>query len=133
MDVLILSFIAAAEIFNLPPGLQSAVCHVESGHRTHVIHHHDGKGNSLGVCQIKLSTARTLGYTGTATQLMDPEGNIYWSAKYLRKQLSRYPGDISKAVAAYNSGSYKESSIIKGKARNQAYVNKVFNAWAENR
>lgn len=128
MEVLILAFTVVTQTFNLPPGLLSALCHTESNHRTHVVNVGDGNGNSLGVCQVQILTAKTLGFKGTEKQLMDPTINVYYSGKYLRKQLNRYDGDIRKAVAAYNSGTYYESK--KGFAVNQKYVNLVFRAWS---
>lgn len=79
----------------------------------------------MGVCQIKLQTARLVGYTGKEKDLLDPGLNIYYAGKYLKKQLDRYKGDIPKAVSAYNAGTYRTS--------NEAYVDKVFTAWMEGR
>lgn len=101
----------------------SSICFVESSHKVDAINPHDGGSTSLGVCQVKLQTAKLVGYRGSEKDLLDPALNIYYSAKYLRKQLDRYKGDIPKAISAYNAGKYRES--------NQLYVKKVFNSWAE--
>ncbi len=123
-----MAFIGVTQTFSLPPGLLSAVCWTESSHRTQVVHKDDGNGTSLGVCQIKLSTARTLGFKGTEKELMAAKTNVYWAGRYLSKQLDRYHGDIVKAVAAYNAGSYREAG--NGQAKNQKYLGKVFQAWS---
>src|SRR5437764_52595 len=40
------------------------------------------KGN-YGIMQIRLGTARAMGYTGTASGLLDPEVNMTYAVKYL--------------------------------------------------
>src|SRR5882757_1467591 len=42
-----------------------------------------GRGGTFGLMQIKLATARSLGYTGTAEGLRDPETNLIYGIKYL--------------------------------------------------
>lgn len=91
--------------FELPPGLLESVCYVESGHDVGAVHLDDGNGNSVGICQIKLSTAQWMGFRGTEQQLMIPRVNIYYAAKYLKRNLVRYNGNIPKALTAYNRGS----------------------------
>ncbi len=131
MTTLALLFASTSLALSLPPGLLSAVCYVESKHRVGAIHHDDGNGDSLGVCQIKLNTARLLGFKGTQDELMDPKTNIKYAGLYLQRQLNRYEANSPKAVSAYNAGKFKQ-----GKDRfaiNQAYVDRVFGAWAEER
>src|ERR1700732_2996185 len=96
-------FLLVSLQFNLPTGLLSSVCFVESGHRLTAYHKDDGKGNSVGVCQIKLGTARWLGFKGTEKQLMEPVTNVYYAGKYIRHQMDRYQS-VKKAVIAYNLG-----------------------------
>ncbi len=98
-------FIGAGQKYNLPPGALEAVCYVESRHNVNAIHHHDGKGTSLGICQIKLNSARLVGFKGSEKELMKPAVNIEMSARYLKHQLIRYNGELSKALIAYNRGS----------------------------
>lgn len=123
-------FVTATQTFKLPEHLLSALCYVESTHNIHAVHKDDGSSSSLGLCQIKLTTARLLGFKGTEAKLMKPAINAYYAAKYLKKQLVRYDGDTLKAVAAYNSGSYKERN---NSPINKQYVTKVFRAWLEKR
>lgn len=101
---LALLFAAATNTFDLPPGLLQAVCFVESGYNTSAIHHNDGDGDSLGICQIKAKTATWLGYKGTQEELMGAYVNIYYAAKYLKYNINRYHGDIARALVAYNKG-----------------------------
>lgn len=128
---LALMFVAASQSFNLPTGLLSSLCFVESSHNVKAIHHDDGGSNSVGICELKLSTARLLGFKGTERQLMIPKDNIKYAAKYLKKQLKRYHGNISKAVAAYNAGTYRRNCF--GYPKNKKYVTKVFMAWSQGR
>lgn len=121
-------FALMIQTFHLPVGLQSSICWVESNHNPKALHKDDGGGNSVGVCQIKLSTARSLGFKGNETQLQDPKVNIYYSARYLRRQLDRYRGDSHKAVAAYNAGAWRLN--MQGQIKNRHYVDKVFQAWS---
>lgn len=129
MEALALLFLTTSQTLGLPPGLLSAICYVESNHRPHVIRHQDGKGDSLGICQIKLTTARMVGFKGTREELMQPKVNIYYAAAYLKRQIKRYGGDTFTAVSAYNRG----SSALKpnGLFSNQHYVEKVRLRWTK--
>ena len=40
-----------------------------------------GRGGTIGLMQIKLATARGLGYTGDAAGLRDPETNLTYAVK----------------------------------------------------
>lgn len=110
--------------YNLPPNLLSSLCYVESHHKVSAIHHDDGGADSLGICQIKLKTAKNMGFKGTAKQLMDPKMNIKYAGKYLRHQINRYHS-IPIAVIAYNRGSAKGLTVSK-------YQIKVYKQWRHN-
>jgi soluble lytic murein transglycosylase-like protein len=110
--------------FNLPEGLLSSVCYTESTHNITAIHHDDGNGDSLGLCQVKLKTAKFMGFKGTTRELMEPLTNTYYAAKYLSHQLSRYT-NIKRGVIAYNMGSAKVLTTTK-------YQSKVFKYWRQN-
>lgn len=131
MSTITLLFLAASQLNNLPPGLLSALCFVESDHVPTAIHRDDGRHNSVGICQIQLPTARFLGFKGSETQLRKVDTNISLASDYLGYQLRRYHGNIAKAVSAYNMGSYKLNSS--GQIINRAYVAKVMKAWKERR
>jgi hypothetical protein len=129
MNTLAVLFLAVTNTYSLPIGLLSALCFVESSHRVEVIHKDDGGAHSIGVCQIKVETARMVGFTGTEQELLNPKTNITYAAKYLKRQIDRYDGDLRKGVAAYNSGRYMENDS--GWPKNNKYVTKVFKAWGE--
>lgn len=122
-------FVSVSHTLSLPQGLLSAVCYTESKHNIHAINRNDGNSDSMGACQLKLETARYLGYSGSKEKLMDKNTNIYWSGRYLQYQLLRYD-DVISAISAYNVGKYRTKD---GKPVNLNYVRKVLNAWAEHR
>src|ERR1035437_1028349 len=122
MTSILLAFSLATTAFDLPPGLLDAVCYVETKHTENAIHLNDGGSHSLGICQIKLSTARELGYKGSAEDLQyNTKVNAYYAAAYLSSKLRKY-ADISCAIAAYNHGSCR---TIKGVIVNRKYVERV--------
>lgn len=126
---LLLVFATVSQTFALPDGLLKSLCYVESHHDVNAMHKDDGKGNSVGICQVKIETAKLLGFKGTEAQLRNPRTNIRYAGKYLAKQYLRYSRNTLKAVAAYNSGTYRENA--QGQAKNKQYVKKVFTAWTE--
>jgi len=65
-----------------------------------------GRGGTIGLMQIKLATARGLGYTGTAEGLRDPDTNLTYAVKYLAGAYRAANGDYNRAVAYYASGYY---------------------------
>jgi soluble lytic murein transglycosylase-like protein len=65
-----------------------------------------GRGGAIGLMQIKLPTARSLGYTGDAAGLRDPETNLAYGIKYLAGAFRAAGGDHDRAVHYYASGYY---------------------------
>ena len=65
-----------------------------------------GRGGTIGLMQIKLATARGLGYTGNAEGLRDPNTNLTYGVKYLAGAYRAANGDHNRAVAYYASGYY---------------------------
>lgn len=111
--------------YGIPDGLLSAMCFTESSHKITVVRLNDGGEDSLGVCQIKLSTAKYVGFKGTRKDLMKPKNNIESAAKYLQYNYKRY-GNWSRAVIAYNKGSST------GPMQNK-YWCKVMKHWGDDR
>ena len=56
--------------------------------------------------QIKLATARGLGYTGTAEGLRDPNTNLTYAVRYLAGAYRAANGDHRRAMAYYAGGYY---------------------------
>jgi hypothetical protein len=112
-------------LLNIPAGLLSALCFVESSHRDVVVLH-DGGSPSIGICQMKLDTARIVDKKATLNELMMRQRNAELAARYLARQYKRY-GCWKHAVAAYNSG--RLHLHVSGLPRNNKYVRRVEKRW----
>lgn len=66
-----------------------------------------GRGGTIGLMQIKLATARSLGYTGDAEGLRDPNTNLTYGVKYLAGAYRAANGDHNRAMHLYASGYYR--------------------------
>jgi soluble lytic murein transglycosylase-like protein len=91
-----------AQANGLPEGLVHRVIVRESRYRPGLV----GRGGTIGLMQIKLATARGLGYTGDAAGLRDPNTNLTYAVKYLAGAYRAAHGDHNRAVAYYASGYY---------------------------
>src|SRR6202167_122485 len=87
-------------------GVPEAVVHRvivrESGYRPELV----GRGGAIGMMQIKLATARGLGYTGDAAGLRDPNTNLTYAVKYLAGAYRAAKGDYDRAVHYFAAGYY---------------------------
>jgi soluble lytic murein transglycosylase-like protein len=63
-------------------------------------------GGNCGLMQIRLGTARALGYRGTAAGLLDPDTNMTYAVRYLAGAYRAAGGNEARAIALYNSGYY---------------------------
>jgi len=86
---------------NVPEDLVRRVIKRESGGRPHVV-----SAGNYGLMQIKLPTARSMGYTGTATGLLDADTNMTYAVKYLAGAYRVAGGNASRAVHYYAAGYY---------------------------
>ena len=93
---------AHAKANNVPEALVHRVIVHESRYQPQLV----GRGGTIGLMQIKLATARSLGYTGTAEGLRDPNANLTYGVKYLAGAYRAANGDHSRAMAYYASGYY---------------------------
>jgi soluble lytic murein transglycosylase-like protein len=87
---------------NVPEALVHRVIVRESKYHPSLV----GRGGTIGLMQIKLPTARGLGYTGDAAGLRDPDTNLAWGIKYLAGAYRAANGDHSRAVRYYAGGYY---------------------------
>lgn len=85
----------------VPEELVRRVIKRESGGNPRAV----SKGN-YGLMQIRLGTARGLGYRGTAAGLLDADTNMTYAVKYLAGAYKTAGGDHSRAVSYYASGYY---------------------------
>ena len=66
-----------------------------------------GRGGTIGLMQIKLATARGLGYSGDAEGLRDPNTNLAYGVKYLAGAYRAAHGDHARAIHYYAAGYYE--------------------------
>src|SRR5882724_7149708 len=65
-----------------------------------------GRGGAIGMMQIKLATARGVGYTGTAEGLRDAATNLKYGIRYLAGAYRAANGDFDRAVRYFAGGYY---------------------------
>jgi soluble lytic murein transglycosylase-like protein len=94
---------AHAEANLVPEALVHRVIVRESKYQPSLL----GRGGAIGLMQIKLATARGLGYTGTADGLRDPETNLKYGIRYLAGAYRAAKGDFNRAVHYFAAGYYQ--------------------------
>src|ERR1700736_6655829 len=87
---------------NVPESLVHRVIVKESRYKPDLI----GRGGTIGLMQIKLATARGLGYTGDAAGLRDPDTNLTYGVRYLAGAYRAAGGDHARAMHYYATGYY---------------------------
>ena len=88
-----------AAAHGLPPSLVHRVIMRESRYNPRAV----SKGN-YGMMQIRLGTARAMGYRGSAAGLLDPNTNMTYAVKYLAGAYRAAGGNPDRAVSLYASG-----------------------------
>jgi soluble lytic murein transglycosylase-like protein len=63
-----------------------------------------GRAGEIGLMQIKLATARGIGYRGTRQGLYDPRINLTWGMKYLGTARKLAGGSECGMLSRYNGG-----------------------------
>ena len=109
----------AAAKYNLPPGLIRAVIRAESNFQVKAV----SRAGARGLMQLMPATAKELGVTDS----FDINQNIDGGARYLRRMLDQFGGNVRKALAAYNAG---PGTVMKYNGRvpypeTQQYVKRV--------
>jgi soluble lytic murein transglycosylase-like protein len=106
-----------AKANGVPEALVHRVILRESRYQPQLI----GRGGCIGMMQIKLGTARGLGYTGDAEGLRDANTNLTYGIKYLAGAYRAANGDHDRAVALYTTGYYEVAKRQRlDRARNPA-------------
>ena len=90
-------FEEAADTYGVDVNLLTAIAKQESNFTADAT----SSSGAMGIMQLMPATARGLG----VSDAYDPYQNIMGGAKYIGQLLSRYDGDVSLALAAYNAGS----------------------------
>ena len=89
-----------AASYGVPVALAHAVISIESNYRANA----RGSAGEIGLMQIKPTTARMLGYSGSAKGLYDPETNIKFGMKYLAMARDLGNGTTCSTILKYNAG-----------------------------
>jgi soluble lytic murein transglycosylase-like protein len=87
---------AAAQRHGLDPALLAGLVKQESGFNPNAV----SPAGAQGLTQLMPGTAAGLGVSDP----LDPAQALEGGAKYLREQLDRFGGDVTRALAAYNAG-----------------------------
>lgn len=101
----------------VPIDLAHAVVFSESTYRPNAT----GAAGEVGLMQLRMATARMVGYSGSRKGLYDPETNIKYGMKYLGKAHELGGGSTCGTILKYNAGhGAKRMNPI-----SQSYCNKV--------
>jgi hypothetical protein len=95
---------AQASTNGVPVSLVERVIKRESGGNPRAV----SRGN-YGLMQIRLGTARAMGFSGSAAELLDPQINMTYAVRYLAGAYRAAGGDENRAVALYASGYYYQA------------------------
>ena len=109
----------AARKHGVDESLVLAVANAESGYRSDAV----SSVGAVGVMQLMPGTAASLGVTDS----FDAKQNIDGGVRYLKQMLSRFGGNISLALAAYNAGpgAVEKYDGIPPYNETQAYVKNI--------
>jgi soluble lytic murein transglycosylase-like protein len=93
-----------AAVHGIPEALLHRVIQRESDYRADA-----RNGPYWGLMQILPETARSMGFAGDPSELLDPEVNLTYAGRYLRGAWLVADGDIDAAVMWYARGYYYEA------------------------
>ncbi|MGO4672825.1 lytic transglycosylase domain-containing protein [Bosea sp. 2YAB26] len=107
----------------VPFALADAVVRIESRYNPRA-----SNAGNLGLMQIRHQTARGMGYTGSASGLLDAETNARYAVKYLAEAYRLAGGDTCRTVMKYQSGHMAQRMS----GANRTYCAKVRTISAQN-
>ena len=109
----------------VPASLVRRVIHRESRGNARAV----SRGN-YGLMQIRLGTARAMGYRGSAAGLLNPETNMTYAVKYLAGAYHAAGGNEARAQSYYQTGYYRRGTAV-ASSRHAApsYAQSSFGSW----
>jgi soluble lytic murein transglycosylase-like protein len=113
LDALVAQHAAAN---NVPVALVRRIIKRESGGNARAVH-----AGNYGLMQIRLGTARAMGYRGSAAGLLDADTNMTYAVKYLAGAYRAAGGNMDRAVHYYAAGYYyaaKRKGLLDREASN---------------
>jgi Transglycosylase SLT domain len=96
---------AQASQNGIPVSLVERVIKRESGGNPRAV-----SAGNYGLMQIRLGTARAMGFSGSAEELLDPQVNMTYAVRYLAGAYRAANGNENRAVALYASGYYAQAN-----------------------
>jgi Transglycosylase SLT domain len=93
-----------ASTYGVPESLVRRVIHIESKGNPRVV----SSGN-YGLMQIRLGTARAMGYGGDANGLLDADTNMTYAVRYLAGAYRAAGGNQDQAIRNYQRGFYDKA------------------------
>ena len=91
-----------ARTYGVPVNLAHAVIRIESNYRPGI----RGRAGEIGLMQVKLQTARGMGYRGSAKGLYHPATNIRYGMAYLGGARKLGGKSVCGTILKYNAGHY---------------------------
>lgn len=95
----------AARVHNLDPALIAAVIRAESAFDANAV----SWAGAQGLMQLMPGTARDM----KVRNPFNPEDNVMGGSRYLRRMLTRFNGDLTLALAAYNAGPTRVARLMR--------------------
>jgi hypothetical protein len=93
-----------AAAHGVPPDLVRRVIQIETRGNPSLVN----KGN-YGLMQIRLGTARAMGYSGDAAGLLDADTNMTYAVRYLAGAYRAAGGNSEQAIRNYQRGYYEQA------------------------
>src|SRR3712207_4106022 len=84
----------------VPESLVHRIVRRESNYNPRAV----GRGGALGLMQIKVATARGMGYAGQPSGLLDANTNLTYAVRYLGNAYRVARGNHDRSVALYAGG-----------------------------
>ncbi len=83
----------------VPVALADAIVRIESRYNPRATNH-----GAMGLMQIKAQTARGVGFSGSASELLNADTNLRYGMKYLAQVYKMSGGNVCSTVMRYQTG-----------------------------